>query len=423
MREQGGVGRWSRMDAPRVPDGKPEPGRRFRRSLARLVRLWLIPLSLLALAAIACGDGGNQATTPSATSDPGSTATGPASGSRGRADSSVASVQAAAETQPVGNGGDAADDIAIWVHPSNPGLSTIIGTDKEGGGILVYNLDGSLLQQVPAGRINNVDIRGGFRLAGSEVSIVVGTNRPARTTDVFRVDAASRRLVPLSATGNGSDTAIYGVCMYHSPASGKFYAIVTGNNHGLIRQYEISSAGSDAVRLELVRTLSLSSQAEGCVADDQAAILYLAEEETGIWRFDAEPDGSNEGVLIDRVRSGNLSADVEGLTLYYAGPTEGYLIASSQGNDSFAVYDRVTNAYLGSFRIGDGAIDGVSETDGIDVTNAGLGAAFPQGVFVAQDDSNRDAGGRANQNFKLVPWPAIAAAFDPPLAVETAPLP
>ena len=45
-----------------------------------------------------------------------------------------------------------------------------------------------------------------------------------------------------------------------------------------------------------------------------------------------------------------------------------------------------------------------SGTDGIDVTNISLGSAFPQGVFVAQDDVN-DSG---NQNFKLVPWHVIA---------------
>ena len=49
------------------------------------------------------------------------------------------------------------------------------------------------------------------------------------------------------------------------------------------------------------------------------------------------------------------------------------------------------------------------------VTNAGLGAAFPEGLFVAQDNDN----GGDNQNFKLVPWGAIARAADPPLAVDT----
>jgi 3-phytase len=36
------------------------------------------------------------------------------------------------ETTPVSHRGDAADDAAIWVNPSDPARSTIIGTDKVG---------------------------------------------------------------------------------------------------------------------------------------------------------------------------------------------------------------------------------------------------------------------------------------------------
>jgi myo-inositol-hexaphosphate 3-phosphohydrolase len=42
-------------------------------------------------------------------------------------------VRPVVETTPVPHTGDAADDVAIWVHPTDPVLSTIIGTDKQGG--------------------------------------------------------------------------------------------------------------------------------------------------------------------------------------------------------------------------------------------------------------------------------------------------
>jgi len=82
------------------------------------------------------------------------------------------------------------------------------------------------------------------------------------------------------------------------------------------------------------------------------------------------------------------------------------------------VYERrAPNAYVATFEIGEGGgIDGVSETDGIDVTGFPLGAAFPEGVFVAQDGAN--PGGK--QNFKLVPWGAIATSVTPHLRVDTA---
>jgi hypothetical protein len=71
-----------------------------------------------------------------------------------------------------------------------------------------------------------------------------------------------------------------------------------------------------------------------------------------------------------------------------------------------------------SFRITENAvlgIDGVSNTDGVGVTSASLGSAFPKGVFVAQDGSNSGE----NQNFKLIPWEHIAAAVTPNLIIDT----
>ncbi|MGH9852731.1 MAG: phytase, partial [Blastocatellia bacterium] len=76
-----------------------------------------------------------------------------------------------------------------------------------------------------------------------------------------------------------------------------------------------------------------------------------------------------------------------------------------QGNHSYVVYRREdNNEFVKKFRVGDGGgIDGAEETDGIDVTTANLGPAFPQGVFVVQDGFND----KGNQNFKLVPLQAI----------------
>jgi hypothetical protein len=129
----------------------------------------------------------------------------------------------------------------------------------------------------------------------------------------------------------------------------------------------------------------------------------------------------------DTDAGGHLVADVEGLTIYYSQGSDGYLIASSQGEDNpthilantFAVYRRDgNNEYVMNFRIAENTalgIDGVSNTDGIGIANVFLGSAFPQGVFVAQDGHN--SGG--NQNFKLVPWENIATAITPILMIDT----
>lgn len=103
-----------------------------------------------------------------------------------------------------------------------------------------------------------------------------------------------------------------------------------------------------------------------------------------------------------------LTADVEGLTLYCAGGGKGYLIASSQGSDTFNVYAREgDNRYVLTIDPKAGRIDDVSDTDGIAVTNRPTSRQFPAGVLVVQDGHN--TGG--NQNFKLYDWRDIAGKW------------
>src|SRR5881394_3281225 len=43
----------------------------------------------------------------------------------------TAQPEAHAQTAPVPHEGDAADDPAVWIHPQEPSLSLILGTDKQ----------------------------------------------------------------------------------------------------------------------------------------------------------------------------------------------------------------------------------------------------------------------------------------------------
>jgi 3-phytase len=318
-------------------------------------------------------------------------------------------VSATVETQPVPSDGDAADDPAIWVHPADPALSTVIGTDKEGG-LAVYDLSGGQIQYIAGIQPNNVDLRYDFPLGGQSVDLVVTSERGDDAITLHRVDPQTRQLVeagpPIDA---GIDVS--GICMYRSPTSGYFYVFVTSDAAGPIRQWRLSDSGGRVTATQ-VRDLDMGSTAEGCVADDDLAYLYVSEEAVGIWKYEAEPEGGTARVAVDEVGS-TLEADVEGLAIYYGGDGSGYLLASSQGSGEYAAYDRAgDNPHVTSFQIVDSAIDGTSSTDGIDVMSAPLGAGFPNGLFVAQDGDN-DTG---NQNFKLVPWESVAGSA---LAIET----
>lgn len=324
-----------------------------------------------------------------------------------------ASIVAAAETTPVPSPSDAADDPAIWIHPIDPSLSVLIGTDKKAG-IAVYDLAGSEQQFRSDGELNNVDVRYGFPFDGGSIDIAAASNRSDDTISLYEIDPATGLLDPIAAAG-GIQTGIevYGFCLYASPG-GAFHALVNSKD-GDVEQWELFDDGAGAVAGALVRSFAVGGQTEGCVADDVHANLYIGEEEVGIWQYGAEPGDGVARTQVDTTGAGgHLSADVEGLALFYLDSQAGYLLASSQGDSSFSIYDRQTSAFLGNFTIDAGVIDAVSETDGIDVTNVSLGIGLESGLFVAQDGMNQ--GGR--QNYKLVPWDDIALAFAPPL--ETA---
>ncbi len=334
--------------------------------------------------------------------------------------SSIAAVGvvASAETAPVPSGTDAADDPAVWIHPTDPALSTIIGTDKTAG-LVVYNLDGSIHQTLNIGEVNNVDLRYNFPLGGERVAVVAATNRSSNTLALYTVNAETRELEEAASAPVVSNTPeVYGFCMYYSMVTSDYYAIITATD-GTVEQYRLADDGAGRISAAVVRTLSVGSLPEGCVADDWLGLLYVGEERVGIWRFNAEPDASTEPLAqVDSTGpGGNLTADVEGLAIYYTSDGGGYLIASSQGSSEYVVYARTgDNAFIGKFIVAEGTgIDGASGTDGIDVTNFPLGAAFPEGLFVAQDDLN--IAPDENQNFKLVSWGAIAQALG--LTIDT----
>lgn len=314
----------------------------------------------------------------------------------------VEEVTAVAETSPVPSDGDSADDPAIWTHPADPSLSLIIGTDKRGG-LAVYDLAGKEIQFRADGEINNVDLRDGFPLAGEPVPLVIAGNLSTNTLGVYRIDPDRRALEDVSNDPIQPGIKIYGTCMYRSASSGKVYVFLT-STRGQVQQWELFDDGAGRVVGRLARSLTVGSKSEGCVADDDLGTVYVSEEAVGIWRYGAEPDAGEDRSLVDRVGEGHLVPDVEGLAIASTGAGRGFLIASSQGSDTFAMYRREDgNEFVKTFKVVDGDTDPVTHTDGIDVTTTPLGPVFPDGLFVAQDGAN-DGG---NLNFKLVPWADI----------------
>ncbi|MDJ0729286.1 MAG: phytase [Crocosphaera sp.] len=311
--------------------------------------------------------------------------------------------------------GSDSDDPAIYVNPDDVEQSLVITTLKNGG-LAVYDLDGQERQKIAPDNIryNNVDLVYGFNLDGESIDIAVVSDRQNDSLAIFQIDPTTQQLTDITSANiletifgvdDGEATA-YGLATYTSPVTGKVYTFVSQADGNQIAQLELISDGQGSITAEIVRTLSVpipvdgeveDAQVEGMVVDRKLGYLYVGQEEVGIWKFYAEPDGSNTGTIVDTVKdinfNSNLTADVEGLTIYYGEDGKGYLLASSQGDSSFAVYDRGgSNSYLGNFVVGENnGIDGVEESDGADIINVALGDKFPNGLLVVHDGSNEDA--------------------------------
>ena len=305
------------------------------------------------------------------------------------------------ETVAVSYRGDAIDDPAVWQHATNPDNSRILATDKRAG-VAVYNMKGEQLQFLNVGRVNNIDLRYGLEYQGKKQDIAAATLRADNSVQLFAIDAQG--LVKTAVKFATPLTDIYGLCLYQSKRSGQTY-VFANDKDGTMLQYQISSNGQSWSAKE-VRRLKVPSQPEGCVADDQNDVLFLGEEDVGVWRFAADAKADTKGELVIKADGDVLVADVEGLALLpgKAGKPA-YLLASSQGNDSYVLF-QTTAPYkaVARFRIRLNAelgIDGSSETDGLELTTLSLGKGFEQGAVIVQDGRNRMP--EQGQNLKLVP--------------------
>lgn len=310
-------------------------------------------------------------------------------------------VAAVAETDPVDTAADAADDPAIWRNRRNPADSLVIGTDKKAG-IHVYALSGKRLSFTPAARLNNVDLR---EIGGRVIAAASDRADEAQAhVALFTLDTVAKKLVPMGRYPVGPGEA-YGMCLWTRARDKALFGFVVMKD-GRIDQVVIDTRGATPV-VRTVRSMKVGSQAEGCVVDDRTGTLYVAEEDVGLWRFAADPAAPVTGTAIAKVDGTTLVADAEGLALAPKGRTGGYLVVSSQGDNAYTLYRLPDVSYAGRFRIGGGAIDGTSETDGIDLMPGDFGPGLRHGLFVAQDGDNAPE----TQNFKFVAWDGVRKAL------------
>lgn len=230
--------------------------------------------------------------------------------------------------------------------------------------------------------------------------------------------------------------------------------------------FDVGSAGAATTWTPCREDPAESPQLEGLVVDPERGVLHAAQEDVGLWTVPlrevrgrtadigqrrltepvttfgepwwASPEDDEytcsdeptegEGVIAGTGAEGaggaHLQPDAEGLALYRGeDDDEGYLIASSQGDDTFHLFDRdARGRHRGSFTVEDGG-----ETDGHEVTAQPAGPGFESGLFVAQSGeapapadispiNGYDYDG--STQFVLLPWESVAEPLDLEVAAD-----
>lgn len=309
------------------------------------------------------------------------------------------SVKPSLSTQKVK--GDA-DDCAIWVHPTDPEKSLIIGNDKHPDGALhVWDLEGKEVYKTPIlNRPINVDVRQGIRLFGKNMDVAVCGLRGTNELKVFEIDPEKRKLVDITSskgiyTGFRKDT--YGLTLYYDRKNQGLYSFVSSKRKDNIHQIRFREDGFGKVKGQVVRVLGYNEQksyVEGMCADDELGHLYCVDEQHGVIKYRAEARAPTVPLGKFALKDG-ITGDREGIALYPTSRFKGYLILSNQKGNNLKLYRREgNNAFLGTIET-----EGVFETDGVAVTPKPLGSKFPKGLLICHNDKGT--------NFSLFSWEEI----------------
>lgn len=311
------------------------------------------------------------------------------------------------------SGAGTVNDVALWVNPANPGASRLITSDQNNG-LFLSTLDGTEVQALTEGASSSVDVAYGFPVGGGATQAMVLSANPTLTglvpyvVDAFP-DGGLTRLAPTAAPLDVGVT--YGTVRLTRGADGTFQAF-GGLSAGGVRQFVLTPTDG-GITATPVRDLT-TGFVTGLVVDQALGAVYVAQQGQGIYRYGAQADGGTTGQQVVPLGDGGLSS-VGRLTLYESSGADGYLVAADPNANTFVVFDRRTLGRVGSFQVvQDGGTDGVELSRSLVAYPGALGAAFPEGLFVAHDGQSSSTQG---ENLKLTSWGNVARAFSPPLAI------
>lgn len=304
------------------------------------------------------------------------------------------------------------DDPAIWIHPTNPQESLVIGTDKDtDGGLYVFNLQGKIIKKSETiKRPNNVDIAYGLKIDGVLTDIAVTTERETNKIRIFSLPD----LKPLDNSGipvfeGELERDPMGIAIYTRPSDKAVFAIVgrkSGPSGSYLWQYELQGTSNAKVEATLVRKFGAYSgkkEIEAIAVDNELGAVYYCDEQFGIRKYKADPS-LNDNQELALFGQKDFKSDHEGMAIYKSSATTGYILVSNQQANSFIVYPREgSNGNPNDYKLLAEIPTSTIECDGADVTAINLGKPFDTGLFVAMSNG---------KTFHFYDWKIIQEAID-----------
>ncbi|OOV25557.1 3-phytase [Flavobacterium sp. LM5] len=304
------------------------------------------------------------------------------------------------------------DDPAIWIHPTDPKQSLVIGTDKDtDGGLYVFNLQGKIIKKSETiKRPNNVDIAYGLTIDGVATDVAVTTERETNKIRIFSLPD----LKPLDNGGipvfeGELERDPMGIAIYTRPSDKAIFAIVgrkSGPSGSYLWEYELKGTNNTKVEATLVRKFGAYSgkkEIEAIAVDNELGAVYYSDEQFGIRKYKADPS-LNDNQEIALFGKKDCKADHEGIAIYKASATTGYILVSNQQANSFMVYAREgSNGNPNDHKLLAEVPTSTIECDGADATAINLGSPFDKGMFMAMSNG---------KTFHFYDWKIIQEAID-----------
>lgn len=285
------------------------------------------------------------------------------------------------------------DDPAIWVNKKNPAKSIIFGTNKDetNGGVYAFDLNGKIIEDKSLTGLsypNNVDVEYGFKINDSIfVDILVFTEREKHQIRMFEIPSMKALdqggFKVFADETNDELKRPMGISLYKNQLDGSISVIVSrkmGPKQNYLYQYALGTDSLGIATSKLVRkfgTFSGNKEIEAIAVDDQAGLVYYADEGVGIRKYNADPKKGSDQISV--FGGEYFKDDIEGIAIATFNQDR-YLIVSDQQDNSFNIFDQKEDRFIKKLNLG------TKETDGCEVTTAFLGRNFPNGLFVAMND-------------------------------------